>query len=233
MAAELDKIIDLIKELRGTSQPCHWTKAQTFSSLKHQTIEEAYELLDAIEENDDQAILDELGDLLYHVIFYIQIAQELSLFTFNEVVQSILDKHHRRLPSPEERQTLTKDQLEQFWEQAKKSEDRQQTKDLKDKVKYLPALLGAQKLVTATVQDKDLSEKNIISDIQKQLLQALQNQKQKSDPNAIRLKMGKLLFACVELAQYLEVDPEEALRIANKNYAEKIKSDKENLGHKK
>ena len=107
MPTDLDKVIALIQKLRGSSQPCHWTKAQTFSSLKNQTLEEVYELIDAIEGNDDKAILDELGDMLYHIIFYIQIAQELSLFSFNDVVHSILDKHHRRLPSPDDRIGLT------------------------------------------------------------------------------------------------------------------------------
>ena len=221
MPTELDKIIDLIQKLRGSSQPCHWTKAQTFSSLKNQTLEEVYELIDAIEENNDKAILDELGDMLYHIIFYIQIAQELSLFSFNDVVHSILDKHHRRLPSPDERIGLSKEQLEQFWERAKRIERTEQNKALADKVKYLPALLSAQKLLMVATEDKKPTGEAIFSEIQSRL-QTLKNQeKEHQDLDTTHSKFGKLLFSCVKLAQYLDIDPEEALRIANKNVIQK------------
>lgn len=209
----------ILKELRAEDIGCAWTRGQTFASLAPQTIEESYELLDAIQSNDVQQIKNELGDMLYHVMFYIQIAEESGLFDLDDVAQVSLDKHQARMPSKEQRATMTAAEVNEHWQIYKRQQHKARPQDsvLDGIARTLPAMIQAYKLQTraAEVGFDWPDVKPVFAKIVEELTELQSEVDANNDQEAQKIEAGDLLFSCINLLRHLNIDPETALHAAN------------------
>lgn len=199
---ELRSLVELVAHLRS-ERGCPWDRAQTHESLKNLLIEEAYETVAAIESGDSQELQDELGDLLLHVAFHVQIAQEQKKFTLQDVLRGIYTKVLRRHPHVfGEEATQDVEKIKGRWEEIKRQEGRRLS------VKTaLPALLEARKLQERAAQ----SNKELSAQPSPPVAALL------SEPDESRL--GALLFEIVARARELGLDPELALKRFNAQFA--------------
>jgi tetrapyrrole methylase family protein/MazG family protein len=203
---ELRSLVELVAHLRS-ERGCPWDRAQTHDSLKNLLIEEAYETVAAIESHDMTGLKDELGDLLLHVAFHVQIAQEHKSFTLQDVLKNIYEKVVRRHPhvfggEP----THEIEEIKGRWEEIKRREGKGLA------ATALPALIEARKLQERAAQsNKEFSVRP------SQTIAALL-----SEPSEERL--GALLFEIVARARELQLDPELALKRANAQFATKIEN---------
>lgn len=204
---ELRSLVELVAHLRS-ERGCPWDRAQTHESLKTLLIEEAYETVAAIESHDMAELQDELGDLLLHVAFHVQIAQERSEFTLQDVLRGISDKIIRRHPhvfGSESTQEIEK--IKGRWEEIKRHEG----KKLSVKT-ALPALIEARKLQERAAQRDKAFAVRPSAPVMRLL----------DTPSEERL--GELLFEIVAAARELQLDPELALKRANARFAHEIES---------
>ncbi len=219
---QIDKLLEIMAALRDPDNGCPWDIEQTFKSISAYTIEEAYEVADAIERMDLHDLKDELGDLLFQVVFHAHMANEQGVFNFEDVVTAISDKLVRRHPHVfGEERVKDKQALNEAWEKHKKDErqaKQQRQKSVLDGIaSTMPALRWSSKLQKraahhgfdweniAPVLDKLQEE---IAELKAELVQE-NNQERISD------ELGDILFACVNLSRHLDVNPEQALRDSN------------------
>lgn len=220
----IDTIIAFLQELRDSEKGCPWSREQTFASLCKHTIEESYELADAIESGDINGMQDELGDLLYHIIFYSTIAEEQQLFTLADIAQRVLIKHHHRRPNESIRQTLSKEETAALWEKKKWIERhaKSQAGILDGVALQLPAITRAEKLQrrAANVGFDWKNIDGIYDKIQEEMneIKAVDH----GDQDKLTEELGDLLFSCINLARYLNIDAETALRLCNKKFTQRF-----------
>ena len=210
--SQFNRLVEIMKRLRGPNG-CPWDKEQTSQTLKPYLIEEAYEVIDAIDSQDDANLAEELGDVLLQVVFHAQIATDENRFTIEDVAQSIADKLVRRHPHVFGNTTAeTPDQVVQNWEAIKVEEKKEKTGQesaLSGVPRHLPALLRAyhiQKKAARVGFDWDKTEE-VIEKVAEEVreLQNAHTQQEKQE------EFGDLLFSLVNLARFLQIDPEEAL----------------------
>jgi len=223
----LPRLREIMRRLRDPETGCPWDIEQTFASIAPYTIEEAYEVADAIERGAHDELRDELGDLLLQVIFHAQIAQDDHLFTFDDVANAISDKMVARHPHVfgDDSRDKSADQQTRDWEAIKAAERAQkaQTGVLDGVAVGLPALLRAVKLQkraarvgfdwpqTAQVIDKITEEAQELHEAANHLPQ-----------EKIEEEFGDLLFVMANLARHMKVDPESALRGANAKFTRRF-----------
>ena len=205
---------DLVKVMERLRRECPWDRKQTHESLKKYLIEEAYEVLDAIDSRDDEKLKEELGDLLLQPVFHAQIAKERGAFDINDVIDALVKKLIERHPhvfgnaNPE-------DVLEN-WEK-KKTEKRESV--LEGVPKHLPALMRSQKLQDrASRVGFDFTEISQVFDKIQEEIGELKEPIEKNDRENIKHEIGDILTAVVELARFVGVDAEEALQEANERF---------------
>lgn len=208
MTDAIDNLIELMKQLRS-SEGCPWSKAQTFKSLVPHTVEEAYELAESIYANDMESLKSELGDLLYHVIFYSQIADENNLFTINDVAQTMIDKQYQRnLNLNTEAKSVA--ERNQTWHKQKR-----QSVDgfFADINMNLPPMIVAKKIQqrSATIGFDWRNAKEILEKFREEI-DELDDELTTLNTEAMADELGDLIFCCVNLARHLEIDPEHALK---------------------
>jgi MazG family protein len=221
----IDRLLEVMRRLRDPEGGCPWDREQTFSTIAPYTIEEAYEVADAIERHDAADLQSELGDLLFQVVFHARMAQERGWFDFDAVAAGIHDKLVRRHPhifsdaafKDAEEQTASWEALkaeERAAAAARRGEDAHSV--LADVPKALPALLRATKLGkrAARVGFDWPDASGVQAKIAEELTE-LAGATTSQDPAAIAEEMGDLLFSVVNLSRHLQVDAEEALRAAN------------------
>jgi len=216
----LDKaleVIDLIKKLRKT---CAWTSSQTWKSLAPQTLEETYELVDAIEQNDVDEIKSELGDLLYHTLFYCEIAEEQGLFTFSDIAHDVIVKHDERLPPEALRASLDAEGVNTYWDQQKIKQLSEQDSLLSGIAKSIPALMRAIKLQNRAA--KVGFDWPTIPPVYAKIREELAELEEASTPEEQREEYGDLLFVVANLARHLNLDPETTLREANEKFTHRF-----------
>jgi MazG family protein len=217
-AEEIDALLALMRTLRDPEAGCPWDREQNFATIAPFTIEEAYEVADAIARGDFTRLRDELGDLLFQVVFHARMAEELGRFDFAAVTQGIRDKLVRRHPHVfAQRQTLDVPQLHVSWEAQKASERAQQgaAGTLADVPRALPALARAAKLGRRARRvgfDWD-SPEGVRAKVDEELAEidaalALGQRAQVTE------EFGDLLFTIANWARHLEIDAEAALRSA-------------------
>jgi tetrapyrrole methylase family protein / MazG family protein len=221
-AAAFVRLLQIMARLRGPDG-CPWDAEQTSDSLKPYLLEEAYEVLDALDAGSPEAIRDELGDLLLQVIFHAQIFAERQQFCMADVVNAIADKLERRHPHVFANQHCPPEQLAAQWESIKADERTSSTgRGEGPNPRHLPALMGARKVLTAWARQGWPSP--VTSD-PFPLLQRLVAANQKAEkPNGLRETLGELLLAVVDLGHRLGLDGEEALRQTLKAHAKKLPS---------
>jgi nucleoside triphosphate diphosphatase len=211
----LERLVGIMRRLRDPKSGCEWDSVQTFETIAPYTIEEAYEVADAIARNDMDALADELGDLQLQVVFHAQMAEEAGLFTLDDVIDRICDKMERRHPH------IFRDAVEgghHLWE-AIKAEERAADPDksaLAGVALALPSLERAAKLQRRAARTgfdwPDVSGPRAKIDEELAELEAETDHDRKLD------EMGDLLFAVVNLARHLNIEPEAALRQANRKF---------------
>src|ERR1700761_6268380 len=222
------EIADLLEIMRTLRSPdgCPWDRAQSFETIAPYTVEEAYEVAASIEDQDWKALPDELGDLLFQVVFHARMAEEAGLFDFGDVVQAVTDKMIRRHPHVFGGADAQADQHSQklAWEELKARERRAkaQTNLLDDVPLALPALLRAEKLqrrASSIGFDWDNATKVVekIAEEAREIVDAGQDQAKQAE------EIGDLLFVVANLARHLKVDPEAALRAANAKFVRRFK----------
>ena len=222
--SQIAKLLEIMATLRDPQSGCPWDLDQDFASIAPYTVEEAYEVADAIERNDLDELKQELGDLLFQVVFHSQLASEVDAFDFDEVVQAICDKLVRRHPHVfGDSATSDKETLAQQWEQHKRREREQKADEdgsLAGIASTLPALRWSQKLQQrAAGTGFDWPDIAQVFDKLEEELGELQAEIGQVDNQARILdEYGDVLFVCVNLGKHLGVDAEQALRHANRKF---------------
>lgn len=228
---QLAKLLGIMEQLRDPDSGCPWDRQQNFKSIVKHTIEEAYEVADAIDQGDMAQIKDELGDLLFQVVFYAQLGKEQGEFDFEAIAQTISDKLVRRHPHVfAHSESKTDDQLNTQWEQIK-AQERAAKGGVDDPSILanipvgLPPLIRAQKLQKkcATVGFDWPDVAPVVDKIHEEI-QEVMDEVQASEPDqqAIEEEVGDLLFSVVNLSRHLQVDAQTALRKANRKFAKRF-----------
>lgn len=240
---QIEHLLYLMRRLRDPRKGCPWDRKQTFATIVPFTLEEAYEVADTIERQDFVHLKEELGDLLFQVVFYAQMGREQGLFDFEAVVDSIVRKLLRRHPHVFPDGTLeseladgvvvTEETIKANWEAIKKAERAEKAAAgleettpgaLSDVPVGLPALSRAEKLQKrAALEGFDWDDIAPVFDkIQEELDEVREVLAQESDPvqrqHRLQDEMGDVLFACVNLARFLKVDAEASLRQTNRKF---------------
>jgi XTP/dITP diphosphohydrolase/ATP diphosphatase len=222
-AASLAEAIAIMARLRGPDG-CPWDREQTFDSIKRHTLEETYEVFDAIERRAWPDLKDELGDLLLQVLFYAQMASEAGYFTLQDVASNLNAKLIRRHPHIfAGAEVANSDAVLRNWEQIKRSEKRAlenpRSSMLDDIPRSMPAVLEASKLGSraAKVGFDWPNADGLFDKLQEEIaeLKAELALSGTQIPDAIEAELGDLLFTAVNLARHLKIDPESALRTTN------------------
>ncbi|MEZ4858117.1 MAG: nucleoside triphosphate pyrophosphohydrolase [Flavobacteriaceae bacterium] len=215
----LDRLLTIMDELRAQ---CPWDKKQTFQTLRHLTIEETYELGDAILDNDLEEVKKELGDLLLHIVFYAKIGSETNDFDIAEVANEICEKLISRHPHIYgDVKVANEEEVKQNWENLKLREGKKSV--LEGVPKSLPALVKANR-----IQDKvagvgfDWEEPQQVFEKLKEELEELQYEVKEGNKEKMEQEFGDVLFSMINYARFLKVDPENALERTNKKFIKRF-----------
>jgi MazG family protein len=229
----LARLLEIMARLRDPEHGCPWDREQNFSTIAPYTIEEAYEVADAIARRDPAALKDELGDLLFQVVFHARMAEEAGMFAFDDVAGAIADKMERRHPhvfgGAEVASVAAQNEA---WEAHKAAERRDRAlatgvaESVLDGVaQALPALLRADKIQKRAARiGFDWPEARPVFDKLKEEIAELETELQKpAERRALEDEMGDILFAAANLARKLDIDPEAALRHATAKFERRFR----------
>lgn len=221
----IDELLAIMARLRDPERGCAWDVEQTFATIAPYTVEEAYEVADAIERGDLEDLRDELGDLLLQVVFHARMAEEAGRFDFDDVARAIVGKLIRRHPhvfGDESRRTAPEQTV--AWEAVKAEERAAKATGgpagvLDDVPTGLPAMTRAVKLTrrAGRVGFDWPSPAEVLDKLREETAE-LEAEIAAGDAAAMREELGDLLFVCANLARKLDVDPEDALRAANAKF---------------
>lgn len=225
--SSITELLTIMATLRNKNGGCPWDIEQNFATIAPYTIEEAYEVSDAIAKNDMPALKDELGDLLFQTVFHAQMASEAGHFTFDDVVKNVCEKMRRRHPHVfGDADVKTADAQIENWEVIKAEERAKKNTGagaLGDIPAALPELMRAQKISKRASRVgfdwPDIS--GVIEKVEEELDEVLAAASQ-GDTDAVAEEMGDLLFAVTNLSRALDVDAEEALRRANRKFTRRF-----------
>ncbi|MCV2883549.1 nucleoside triphosphate pyrophosphohydrolase [Aestuariibacter sp. AA17] len=228
----ITRLLEIMARLRDPESGCPWDQKQTFKTIVPHTIEEAYEVADAIEYGTPSDVKDELGDLLFQVVFYAQLGQEQNLFDLEDIAEQISDKLIRRHPHVfDQAASPTDEQLHQQWEDIKRRE-REAKGDIDDsvlatiptgmaplnkatKIQKLCAKVGFDWSAPAPVIEKIKEEiDEVVAELDKDTI----------NQQAVEEEIGDLLFAVVNLSRHLQVNPDIALRKANHKFTTRFRA---------
>ena len=230
----IDRLIEIMARLRDPERGCPWDVKQNFATIAPYTIEEAYEVADAIARNDLGALKDELGDLLLQVVFHARMAEEAGQFDFDAVAEAISDKMIRRHPHVFGEVEIRDAAAQHVAWEAHKANERadkaaRQGKSAESALDgvaiALPALLRALKLQRRAARvgfDWD-AVGDILDKINEEIRELQGELMQEAPPERLEEELGDLLFAVVNLARRIEVDPEAALRVANAKFERRFR----------
>ncbi|MEE2981602.1 MAG: nucleoside triphosphate pyrophosphohydrolase [Pseudomonadota bacterium] len=229
----IDQRLDVMARLRDPENGCPWDVEQTFATIAPYTIEEAYEVADAINDEDWPALVDELGDLLFQVVFYAQMAREAGRFDFSAIAAGAVDKMVRRHPHVfEDSEIATAEAQTHAWE-AHKAEERGAKAEAEGRApsaldgvtRALPALIRAIKLQNraARVGFDWPTLPPVIHKIEEEIAEVRGELSDGATPDRLADEIGDLLFACVNLARHAGVDPEAALRQGNTKFERRFR----------
>lgn len=243
-AYHIEDLLSVMEKLRDPEFGCSWDRKQSLRTLTGYTLEEVYEVIDAVETGDDAQLQDELGDLLFQVVFYAQIAKEEGRFEFSAVIASITDKLLRRHPHvfPDASLgsfgnsdlRLNAEQVAQRWEEIKNEERAHKAGGenagtapsvLDDVPSSLPALDRARKLQkrAASVGFDWRAVQGVVDKVKEELAE-LEAELALGDQQRIEQEFGDLLFSCVNLARHLQIDPETSLRGSNRKFESRFRA---------
>ena len=234
MATPIDRLLAIMARLRDPERGCPWDREQDFATIAPYTIEEAYEVADAIERGDRAALKDELGDLLFQVVFHARMAEEEGSFAFADVAAAIADKMVRRHPHvfAEARIADAAAQTE-AWEAHKAAERRAKggadgggAESVLDGVALaLPALLRAAKLGrrAARIGFDWPDAASVVDKVREELAEIEAEMRSGAGRERLEDELGDLLFAAAQLARKLDIEPESALRRASAKFERRFR----------
>ena len=222
--AQFERLLDIMDDLR---EKCPWDKKQTIQSLRHLTIEETYELCDAIIENDLNELKGEIGDLILHMVFYSKIASEKNAFDIADVLEFLCDKLvHRHPHIYGDTEATTEDEVKANWEKIKLNEKGKANKK-KTVLQGLPSSMPS--LVKAIrIQDKvkgvgfDWDNKEQVWDKVQEELEEFKTEVNNSNQEKMEQEFGDLMFSIVNYARFFGVNPEDALEKTNKKFVKRF-----------
>ncbi|APF37533.1 nucleoside triphosphate pyrophosphohydrolase [Chelatococcus daeguensis] len=236
---DIEVLLAIMAALRTPGTGCPWDLEQSFETIVPYTLEEAYEVADAIERRDFLDLRDELGDLLLQVVFHARMAEEEGLFAFGDVVQAITAKLIRRHPHVfGEARDLAPEAVKALWHDIKRQEKDERRRErstaggeedaprglLADVPKVLPALTRAEKLQRkAATVGFDWTDRRAVVDKIREELREVEETLDSTDRAAQQDEIGDLLFAVANLARHLEIDPEAALRGTNTKFERRFR----------
>ncbi|GAA4364288.1 nucleoside triphosphate pyrophosphohydrolase [Kangiella marina] len=230
MMKHTERLLEIMQTLRDPDQGCPWDKKQTFETIVPHTLEEAYEVADAIENGDMAELQGELGDLLFQVVFYAQLGQEQNLFDFESIAEAMCDKLVRRHPHVFSDTSLESDEaIKQNWEklkqQERQSKNHENTSLLDDLPRYFPALSLAQKMQKRVGRHGfDWPEINGVIEKLEEEVAELKEAINNDDKAHIEEELGDLLFSCVNLSRHLKLDPEATLRKSCRKFEQRFRT---------
>ena len=219
LTEEINNLLQTFKKLRDPSQGCPWDKEQDFKSIASCSIEEAYEVADAIEREDFNDLKEELGDLFFQIIFHSGMAEEKKLFNFEEVVKELNDKLIRRHPHVfDKKQEMSASESLEIWEKEKKKErEKKNLISLMDDIpKNLPSLTRAKKIQkrAKSVGFDWQNENEVLRKIDEEI-DELKRAKASQKKEDISEEIGDLFFTLVNLSRHYNLEPEDIIRKAN------------------
>ena len=219
LTEEINNLLQTFKKLRDPSQGCPWDKEQDFKSIASCSIEEAYEVADAIEREDFNDLKEELGDLFFQIIFHSGMAEEKKLFNFEEVVKELNDKLIRRHPHVfDKKQEMSASESLEIWEKEKKKErEKKNLISLMDDIpKNLPSLTRAKKIQkrAKSVGFDWQNENDVVKKIDEEI-DELKRAKVSQKKEDISEEIGDLFFTLVNLSRHYNLEPEDIIRKAN------------------
>lgn len=224
MQDKKDKFQELLEVMNLLREKCPWDKVQTNESLRTLTIEETYELSEAILKNDDKLISKELGDLLLHIVFYSRIGEEKGSFDIGTVMQQLIDKLIYRHPHIfAEVEVANKIEVEENWEKLKLKEKDGNKSVLSGVPSSLPAMIKAYRM-----QDKargvgfDWDEKNQVWDKVAEELEELKQEIATGDMDKIEDEFGDVFFSLINAARLYNINPEDALERTNRKFLDRF-----------
>ena len=213
-----EKFDNLVKIMRKLRTECSWDSVQTFDSIKSATLEETYEVIEAIDEKNYDELKNELGDLLLHILFHSVIAEDKKLFTINDVIDSISDKLVRRHPHIfADVKVENNKEIERNWEKIKMSEGRDSILD--GIPKNLPELQKATRMqekvskIGFDWENKEDVWKKVIEEIEE-----MHESERCGDKELFEKEMGDVFFALINYSRFLGISAEDALRRTNKKF---------------
>ena len=229
-----------MKTLRDPEKGCPWDKKQTIDSIGPYTLEEVYEVLDSLENKDMDSLCNELGDLLFHIVFYAEMASEQGYFDFNDVAEQVSAKLRRRHPHVfTDKKLESNEELIISWEAIKKKEREAKTKHSEKKAHLLddigsnmPAIMRAHKLQlrAASVDFDWQTAEPVIAKIEEELQELKAELYSTAKPEKLSEEMGDLLFSCINLARHIKVEAESSLRQSNRKFEQRFRFIEEQLG---
>ena len=230
MKHTIDDLLSIMTALRDPETGCPWDRKQSFETIAPYTLEEAYEVSDAIARGDMQELRGELGDLLFQVVFYAQMAREQGEFDFPDIVDGICSKMIRRHPHVfAEADYASEEELHAAWE-AEKEKEREHTSEGRSGVldgvaQALPALTRAAKLQKRAARvGFDWPDTQGVLEKCREEIRELEEAQQQQDRIAIAEEFGDLLFSMVNLSRHLKLDAEQCLRNANDKFIQRFQS---------
>jgi len=228
--SSIDQLLQIMAKLRDPEHGCPWDLKQTYATIVPHTLEEAYEVADAIERDDMAELRDELGDLLFQVVFYSQIAREEGHFDFEQVAAGICEKMLRRHPHVfADAQFASEEDLHQAWEKAKTAEragkpEQTDCSQLAGVTKALPALLRAHKLQKKAADvGFDWPDVSGAFDKTREEIAEVEHALEEGDPGHLEEELGDLLFAMVNVVRLLGFQAEHSLRKASDKFERRFR----------
>ena len=217
-----DHFLELLKIIKELREKCPWDKKQTINTLRHLTIEEVYELSDAILKNQKKNIEDELGDLLLHIMMYAEIGSEKKYFSINTIIKNLNKKlihRHPHIYNKKNNKKITKKEVENSWEKIKLKE-KGRKKILDGVPEKIPPMIKSM-IIQKKVRNIgfDWENKNQVLEKIKEELKELQEETSK---NKIKEEVGDLLFSVINYARFINIDPEEALELTNRKFKKRF-----------
>ena len=233
----IEDLLEIMAMLRDAEHGCPWDRKQTFKTIAPHTLEEVYEVVDTIEQEDYSHLANELGDLLFQVVFYAQLGREQGLFEFSDIVNQIgsklLNRHPHVFPDATmesfgAEKVMTADQVEGKWEEIKRRERQAKSGGsasvLDDVPLAFPALTRARKIQkrAATVGFDWPDGEGVVAKLQEEMIE-LKEAVASGDEEHIQEELGDVYFSLVNLSRHLKKDPETSLRRANEKFENRFR----------